>query len=443
MSTIRKITLAAAVLATLAVVTSGCSAQANPPRQANKGGIPQVTVRFGNEPYFDHSQASIGVHEGFFKDVGITLAPAPNGATVNSGDVTSIFASNTYDVLSGSAQILLPAAGTLPPFKIFSLADLFQGYSIMAQPDAGYKSVAEFQKSGLSHGDAVAAAVRQLKGKRFAYPPDAAIKGFINQALSSGGLTVGDTQSNVTDESQTVQAMRSKAADFQVGGVPSHLTLQSDGFKSIVTSGDIAKAAKPSVDSAALTAVFNDGWIATDDWLKSNHDTALRMASVSLRINQMIHDSPDKALAIQLPFVNSIAGTKFDAKTGQVAYDTLDPFLTFKDLNATFNDAASPLNEKYVLGAAIKQAEGNGALPKGKYSASSFSVAAKIYNELVSLKAKSEADIATVQKAIDTGKATDVAAAKAAVKQASTYDNEFDFLDGSRAAEDGLKYVTK
>lgn len=435
--------VAIAALAVIATaLMSGCSSGTPDLAATDADGIPEVQVRFANEPYFDHSQSIIGTEKGYVKDVGITLDPSPSGATVNSSDLVSIFASESYDVVSASAQLLLPAAKTLPPFKIFSIADIFQGYAVMAQPDAGYSSVEEFEAQGQDPSEAIASAIKQLEGKRFVYPADAVIKGFIDQALSAADLTVGDVQSMVTDESQTVQAMEAGNADFQVGGVPSHLSLESAGFKSILTSGDLAKMAKPSADSAELTAVFHDGWVATDKWLDANHDTALRLASVSLRINQMINDSPDEALAIHTPFLNSIAGTDFDVETGKAAYETLNPFLTFEDLDSTFNDSSNPLNEQYVLGAAIKQVEADGVFDEGEYAVSNFTVAGKIYGELQKLKGQAESDIATVEAAIAAGEVDDEAGAQSAIDKAKQYNGYFDFLDGARFATEAITYVT-
>jgi hypothetical protein len=64
---------------------------------------------------------------------------------------------------------------------------MFLGYAIMAQPDKGYKSVQELIAAGVSPQEAVKKAVEQMRGKRFGYPAEMAIKGFINLALERGG----------------------------------------------------------------------------------------------------------------------------------------------------------------------------------------------------------------------------------------------------------------
>lgn len=439
----RKAKLSLLVAAGL-LVTAGCASESAPQDASGDTAsgdtalvaidIPQVTVNFVNKPYFDHSQGSIGVEMGFFEDAGITISPDPYGGVVNAGDAVSVFASGRYDVMSASAQLLLPAAESIPPYKAFVLADLFVGYAVMAQPDAGYKSVQEFVDDGLDRGAALSAAAAQLSGKTFAYPSDAAIRGFIDQVFLAGGIEISDVKSLVTDESQTVQAMETGAADFQTGGVPSHLTLGAGGFKSIITSGDVAAAAEASPESSALTAVFYDGWVASDEWLENNHDTVLRLASVSFRINDYILNSTDEALAIHVPFLNSIAGTDFSLDTGRVAYESLHPFLSVDDMVAVFEDENSPLNEKYVLGSAILQAEVSGALPAGKYNVESFSIAKDIFAELMQLRSDAERDILLVKEAIAADAVSDSVQATGYLENAEKFMGYFNYLDSSRFA---------
>ena len=154
--------------------------------------IPEVKVRFAHFPYFDHTQSIIGLEKGWFKEVGIDFDPDPYGIVVQASEASAVFASGRVDVMSASAQLFLPAAKTLPPFKVFFYADIFQGYAIMAQPDANAKSFQEFLSEGKTPDEAFAATMGQLVGTRFAFPTEAAIKGFIDLALRKGGITLAD-----------------------------------------------------------------------------------------------------------------------------------------------------------------------------------------------------------------------------------------------------------
>jgi ABC-type nitrate/sulfonate/bicarbonate transport system substrate-binding protein len=413
----------------LGLFTAGCGAREGGGASAAKGEIPEATVRFGHEPYFDHTQGIIGMKKGWFKDVGITIEPDNEGIVVDGNQAISVFASGRVDVLSGSAQLLMPAVRDVPPYKMFFFADIFQGYAIMAQPDGDYKSFSEFVNEGMSPEEAYKATMEQMKGKVFAFPPEAAIKGFINLALEKGGVTLDDMETNIAKDQANVALMQSGRADFQVGGVPSRLTLEANGFKPILTSADLAKFAQPSANSEELRAVFHDGWLASDEWIEANHDTMLRMASVGFRINQFINENPQEAMSIHTPFLNSVAGTDFDNDTAGVAYESLDPFYPFERQRVWHLEEDSPFNGEYVIGSAIKLYEEEGALEKGEYTWEDFSVAHEVYRELLNYRKQAD-------QLIDKAESKNLSGEKAELLEKAKFQYEiFNYLDAKRFAE--------
>ena len=419
------------VIAVVALLLMGAAplATATLAQEADTPDIPEVTVEFGHEPYFDHTQGIIAIDQGWFEEVGITLAPDGQGIVVGGDEALSVFASGRIDVLSGSAQLLMPAAQNLPSFKMFFFADIFQGYALLAQPDGGYTSFAEFIEQGLEPEEAYRETMAQMVGKIFAYPPEAAIKGFIDLAMEKGGITLDDMENNIAEDSANVALMQAGRADFQVGGVPSRLTLESAGFKPILTSADLAQYAEPSADSVELRAVFHDGWLATDEWIEENHDTVLRMASVGFRINQYIADHPEEAMAIHTPFLNSVAGTDFDNSVAEVAYATLHPFLPFDEQAGWHLDSENPMNGQHVIGSAIQLYEEEGIFEGGQFTWEDFSVAHEIYQELVDLRDQAGAIIAELEAQGVEGDAADLLA------QAQHHYEIFNFLDAARFAE--------
>jgi ABC-type nitrate/sulfonate/bicarbonate transport system substrate-binding protein len=419
-----KMTIASVIIsAGVGLIAGGALAQAVPE-------IPSVSVRFAHEPYFDHTQSIIGLKQNWFKDVGITFEPDNKGIVVNAGDVSAVYSSGRVDVISGSAQIFIPTSRTLPPPKMFFYSDIFQGYALMAQPEGHYKSFQEFVTGGMSPDDAFKATIAQMKGKRFAFPTEAPIKGFINLSLQKGGITLGDVQAvGAPDDSANVAMMEAKRADFQVGGVPSRITLETAGFKPILTSGDLAAYAKPTADSVELRAVFHDGWLASDKWIDANYDTVLRMVSVGFRINQFIADHPDDAAAIHTPFVNSVAGTSFKDAQAKIAYSGLDPFGTFEQQKGWILDKSNPLNAEYVIGSAIRVYEEQGLLKPAEVTWDRFTVVNKVYNDLLDYRTKTD----TTLKQLDSK--TLSPSAKALVDKAKTSYANFDYLDAYRFAQ--------
>jgi ABC-type nitrate/sulfonate/bicarbonate transport system substrate-binding protein len=423
MRTPNKTTVTGALIcAGIGLLTGGALAQTAPE-------IPNVSVRFAHEPYFDHTQSIIGLKQNWFKDVGITFEPDNKGIVVNAGDVSAVYSSGRVDVISGSAQIFIPTARTLSPPKMFFYSDIFQGYALMAQPDGHYKSFQEFVAGGMSPDDAFKATMAQMKGKRFAFPTEAPIKGFINLSLQKGGITLGDLQAvGAPDDSANVAMMEAKRSDFQVGGVPSRITLETASFKPILTSGDLAAYAKPTADSVELRAVFQDGWLASDKWINANYDTVLRMVSVGFRINQYIADHPDDAAAIHTPFVNSVAGTNFKDAQAKIAYSGLDPFGTFEQQKGWILDKNNPLNAEYVIGSAIKVYEEQGLLKPSEVTWDKFTVVNKVYDDLLNYRNKTDGVLKQLEgKTLSPG-------AKALVDKAKSFYAGFDYLDAYRFA---------
>lgn len=311
--------------------------------------IPMQTVRFANLPYADHTYSSIGVQKGWFKDVGIDL----QSDTIPIENAVASLSSGAYDVVSVPPGVLFSSYDTAPDLCSFVFGDLFQGFAIMAQPGHGYKTYTEFRASGMSHSGAIRAVVGQMRGKTFAYPTENAIKPFIDLALQEGGLTRRDIKSLVLDDPLAVSAMRNKQADFQVGGVPSRIALQKEGFIPILRSVDLAKAAQPSPDSKELASILQNGWAMKKERYHSDPALALRMASVNYRIMKFMSTNRDEAVSIHMAYLSKVTGQKFTAEDGRIIYNDLDPFVSFEDQKPWFHDGKDPLYYANVNGAIL------------------------------------------------------------------------------------------
>ena len=401
--------------------------------------IEEVTLNAVLLPYFDHSQASIGLAKGYFEDVGITFAPDGQGTMLSSADQSvPVMAAGNHDIMSFVPQGFMPAVASLPKTVQFTIGDLFLGYALMAQPDAGYKSFKEFRAEGASSEDAFRMTVEQMRGKRFAFPAEAAIKGFIDLSLSKAGLTLEDMETTVAPDANTTRLMQAGRADFQVGGVPSRLTLEVGGFLPILTSGDLADNAAPSADSEELRAVVYGGWHATEEWINGNRDTALRLTAVSFRINELINEDPDAALEIHVPFLNSAAGTTFDVETGRVVYSSLDPFLTFEMQKDIFDNPDNPLSVEYVVGSAVKLHEELGTWAEGEYTWEDFVVAHDIYHEMEALKAETESAVAEVKSKLESLDGEKRSMVEQWLSKAEEHFGYYNYLDSAAFAKHAL-----
>lgn len=388
--------------------------------------IPVVAVNFGVEPYPPHTDAIIGIEQGWFDEVGIDL----DYKNVQADQVAPLLISGSVDVASAAPALLIPSMKQAD-FDSFVFGDIFQAYAIMGQPNAGYQTYSDFIDQGQEPREALASAMAQLKGRVFTYPAEAAIKPFIQLLFDRGGLTLEETTTEIQNDSNGVALMLSGRADFEIGGLPARITLEQNGFVPIVTAADLADAATASPDSEELRSITHVGWSATQKWADENHDTVLRLASVKFRIVQYMVDHPDDAIALHLPFLNELAGSELTAEDLKVIYEKLDPSYTFEQQAPWFTDTDDAFYWSYEIDSIISSYVEQGLFSEGEFAAADISSADKVYLELEDYRQQAEADIATLADA--TGEAADLRDA------AQHYYEIFDFLDAARYAAAAVK----
>lgn len=423
------------LLVTILVATVGFfiwQSNRRPGAETTSAEAPAAMVRpltFGMLPYGDHTYAIIGAKQNWFREVGIDLQYRP----IKVEEIVPLLKNRSLDVVSSPPGILFAAHDNAANLVSFVFGDLFQGYAIMAQPDSKFQSYAQRRAAGESPETAIHEVISQLRGKTFAYPTEAAIKPFIDLVLSKGGLQRSDINSMVLDDPLTINAMRKKEADFQVGGVPSRIVLEREGYKVMLTSSDLARLAKPSAASEELASILQNGWATTKEFYKDRHDDILRLASVNYRIMQEIKENPDGALAIHMPYLSEVSGQKFTAADGKIIYDSLDPFFTFDEQKEWFHNQNSPLYYAYVNGAIL-----NTFLSQGIYKGKPPTVedviyADDIYRELEELKTMASSLFQKIEA--HGGESLQSPSYVAAKRQYEI----FNYLDASRLAREVLE----
>ena len=421
-----KIFFAAVLMGAAIASFTGCNRTANQPEKGNAS-AETVTVRFGMLPYGDHSYAIIGAKKGWFRDVGINVEYRP----VKIEDLVPFVRNGSLDAGSVPPGVIVAAYENGPAVVSFAFGDIFQGYAIMAQPGKGYKSVDDFLKDGMQIDEAITATIRQMRGKAFAYPAEAAIKPFIDLALRKGKLTRTDVRPLVLDDPLTVNAMRNHQAEFQVGGVPSRLVLEREGFKPILSSKDLASVAKPSPESEELSSIFTDGWACTREYYNAHRDTVLRLASVNYRITKLMNEHQDEALAIHMPYLSQITGQTFTAAEGRIFYNSLDPFYTFEAQRDWYHNPSSVYYFKNLNGAIINSFIKQNIFSQRPPAVSDVIVADEVYTTLEDYRSKTDTLLSQIGSTpgIRTPDERDQLA-----RARSLYD-AYDYLDAYRTAE--------
>jgi ABC-type nitrate/sulfonate/bicarbonate transport system substrate-binding protein len=337
------------------------------------------------EPYGDHTYAIIGVKNGWFKEVGIDL----QYQCVKTDDVVPYLLNGTLDVASCPPGFLFSSYENAPNLVTFVFNDIFQGYGIMAQPSGGFKSYSDFVKEGRTAAEALRSTVAQMRGKVFAYPAETAIKPFVDVVLRKGGLTHSDVKSLVLDDPLTINAMRQKQADFQVGGAPSRVILLREGFKCILSANDIALSGKPSADSPELASILEDGWATTRGYYEKNYDIILRLAAVNFRILRFMNEHTETALSVHMPYLSQVTGQPFSLVEGRIIYRDLDPFITFEKQREWFHNPQNTYFYKNVNGSILNNFVNQGIYKRKPPKVDDIIVASQVYLDLEQLKDKS------------------------------------------------------
>lgn len=395
----------------------------------NALGIPLETVRFGVLPYADHTYVVIGQQQGWFREVGIDLVPQ----VIKVDQIVPFLKNDSLDVVSTPPAILFASYENAPNLVHFVFGDLFQGYALMGPKSA--KTYADFRSTGLSSSEAIQQVMAQVKGQVFAFPPEAAIKPFIDLILERGGLKQDAFKAMVLDDPLTVNAMRSNQAQFQVGGVPSRLTLQKEGFRPLLRSVDVAQSAKPSPDSPELAGILQNGWATTRDFYIWRRDTILRLASVNYRIMQFIEQHPREAAAIHMPYLSSVTGEKFTSEDAEIIYKDLDPFVTFDQQRAWFHNPDSIFFYRNINGAILASFVKQGIYKGQPPELSEVIRSAAVYEQLEELRDRADSILQRIEQSPRKAKASDL------IARAKHHRQIFNFLDAFRFADEAARLI--
>jgi ABC-type nitrate/sulfonate/bicarbonate transport system substrate-binding protein len=431
--------LIATGLGAAALPLGACASPADTPRTTDtpfdphiRPVIPKTTVRFGNGIALDHSAAVIGMEQGWFAALGITIEPAPYGTAVPNDQRAAILSAGAADVIDAGDYALVPMLKQLPNLRAFTYFDVFLGNAAVIQPDSPLKTHAELVADGVSPADTVSMAAAQLRGKRWAYLAGAYTKQFVDIVLAKGGLHEDDVELIPVADNNVVDLMLSKHADVSTTSAQARVTLENKGFKVLLPFDEMYKSAEPTPTSPELRAVNLAGWVTTKEFAEANHDLLLRLFGLQYRITDMIRNRAEPALVTQVPYLNRIAGSSITTADAAVLYERIHPVLTIDDLDRIVNDKNDPLYYEWQLGAKIAGYVEQGLYQKGELKPADISLVPALHKEMIDLRARAEADIEATEKLVGTpGGSNGVKTALAEAKQHLTH---FNYLDAFRFA---------
>lgn len=351
------------------------------------GTIPTKTVKFGMAPFADGTFYVIAMRQGWFKDVGIDIAPAPTGLQVTPDNVVTKLVTGEADIATFYGPGKIASMAKAPELKMFGFSDTYVGTYILVSPGAKVKTVSELVADGMPFESAMKQALAPMKGKPVAFSNTGQHRDFLQQAFTLAGLTFGDVKVTSTTDAKILQLAKGGKTDYtSPEGAAQNIELLNDGWTPLVSVDDLLKGL-PAGDARSVAAVGHEGPACSEDYFKNNRETCLRFMSVLYRTIDAIAADPEKYLPDQIPYLESVSGTKSTVADLKSIYANNDPLIPFDKQTQYWSDLSAPTSYKTIYDAQIASAQKGGILPKGKtFTADDAIIGKEVYEQLVALK---------------------------------------------------------
>jgi hypothetical protein len=383
--------------------------------------VPAAHVNFSMAPFANDGIPVIGMLQGYFKDVGITIGPTKTGANLILNQSLAPLLNGQVDAGSAVFEVMLQQLDNVNNIRAFAVVDTYVGQGIFAPPGSSAKSVADYMKSGLSFDQALAKTLAELKDANVVLPNDAN-QAFWNYILEKGGLS----PSSVTrlDNPTILNQILAKQVDFGgLAGGPQYLKALTEGSKLIVSLKDLLSYSK---DPDVGQFVNHQSFITTEAFYTEHYDTVLRMASVIYRVLGQLNGTQAQKLAAikaEQPWLATASGTKntipeLNYIFGNVSltkpFDQMSTFFTGSGITNVYVSGKQLLDKLYSTGVLRKQ-----------HTVSELDGAKQVWSDMERFKAMSDALFKKLGKATTPHQKALIAAAH---KQYADYD----YLDSVR-----------
>lgn len=384
------------------------------PLSVSAGGeIPSKTVKFGMAPFADATFYVIAMRQGWFKDVGIDITPAPTGLQVTPDNVVTKLVTGEADIATFYGPGKIASMGKAPQLKMFGFSDTYVGTYILVSPGAKTQTVSELVAGGMAFDAAIKQALAPMKGKPVAFSNTGQHRDFLDQAFKLAGLSFSDVKVTATTDAKILQLAKGGKTDYtSPEGAAQNIELLNDGWVPLVSVDDLLKGLPPG-DPRSVAAVGHEGPACSDAYFKDNRETCLRFISVMFRTIDAIAADPEQYLPDQIPYLESVSGTKSTVEDLKSIYANNDPLIPFDKQTQYWGDVSAPTSFKTIYDAQIASAQKGGILPKGKtFTAEQAIVGKEVYDQLVALR-KGYDDLVAKASGLSGAKKTMAADAKA------------------------------
>jgi len=408
---------------TVTMVGAALSQETYKPADPEPGtDIPSATVRMGILPYANASFPVIGIKEGFFSDVGITI---PNGGvTVTEEQAHSLMVRGDIDVAHGYPPNFLPTYQNSRVVKQIGFHDSIAAGCMLASPEQNLKGFKDYFAEGKSFDEAIKSAMAPMQGKELAsssVPNERLFEETITQLTD-----VTFSPLILDDPNILVSAAAGKIQFAHPSGAPVVFSLLKSGWKPLVCLDDMIAHGPVNKDSPILRQISLVGPEANVNWINKNPNTVLRYLSAVWRTIDAIKADP-KLYDIQAPVLNSITGTNLTGEDIAGTVKTFHPYIPYEENTRFYTDEKSPLYYKPIYEAIIKGFAEHGIVPSD-VTPEDFVWGGTLWNQMEDYRKKTD----KILSSVDENSLSDEN--KALVEKSRQFYGWHDYLDAYRFA---------
>jgi NitT/TauT family transport system substrate-binding protein len=248
-------------------------------------------VRYGVSPFQDTLLPIVGQEMGWYEEEGLDVEFVVLGWT----EVQEALAAGEVDVAINNISSVIATHQQWPQFVYYYGFNIFtNGAALMGKPE--FKSVEEFAAEGMSHEEAVTAALAQLKGRKVITASNTDMEQAVVGAASRNGLDfTKDFELIDLNPDEGLAAFLTGQGDFYLGGIPQRTRATQEGMKAIVVGPDLAP---PPIN----------GIVTTADYASANPDILLSLLHVWFRIVNFVEEDTAAGAEIVLTTLNEQTG---------------------------------------------------------------------------------------------------------------------------------------
>jgi hypothetical protein len=400
--------------------------------------IPATTVKFAYYPCCaDTSVPLVGIRQGFFKQVGISISPSDGFQWSQPSQFLPAMQRGEFDVATAFSTTWLSTLNSfgmnLPPTMLY---DVYLGRDILVAPNSPLKTAVDYVKSGMKFPQAAAKAVTAIKGKTiFTDPFAGAQPPYYDVLLSYGNMTSKDISFTFLADDK-ILALSATPGRMELAfplAAPVLVAMLRGGWRPLIDMGSILKYDGASSQAKELMSeTGNQTVMMQRSFLEKKHDTALRFISAVFRTIHFLQD-PKTGLAgdkIVADTINAAQGLKLIPADIATVYKDVDPLFSWEQQGQTVWNPSSPFYAPKGYQVAVQALIANKTLPQGTYDLKRFLAARDVYSELRADQKQAD----TLFKQAAKAKKVD----KVLLAKAKRYYQWYDFLDAARFAKAAL-----